>query len=333
MLVCIHGRHGSNSFVKFAKSVGNYEILLANQLKHYHLERKFVCITRDPMEKFMSGLDHYIKDLSGTMEPNAKHLLKLAFFASTMSLRFEKVRKLNVKRPSSSNSTQPEFDTLSWLCTDIPRSCFRYHMGDPHMAFTNLSIVSLIALGCNVEVLNVKDLNGFYKEYGYIDESKSHTGRYSENTLKKAVYNKNLETYFESFQHCVNDDMFHPDKDEFHNLMDIEYKAYNAISSENKLMETRKFCKDLAWGLISLRPRDYRPHKEVSYLTMCADAQDVPSRLMQYMSGGVDMKERGFIPVISLFNQIMGVDLYNQDVIEGCYRTFDKVAPCIDPNQ
>lgn len=314
----------------FAEFMGNYENLLVNQLEPKHLERKFICITRDPREKFMSGLDHYLKDMSDGSEMDAQDLLKFAVFASSMSLRFEKVRKLNVKRPLGKNPHLPPFDTLSWLCYDKVKSCFRYHMGDPHMAFTNLSLVSLIALGCDVEILNVTDLNAFYEKYGYTDLSKSNAGRYSENSGKKDTYNKNLETYFESFKYYKNKDVFNPTKDEFQKLLDMEYKAYNAVCSENNIVESRKFCKELAWGLIAHRPRDYVPHLEVSYLIMCADAQDAPSRLMQYMSEGVDMKERGFLPVISLFNQIMGLDIYNEDVLEGSYRTFDKRAPCLD---
>jgi len=295
-MFCMHGRHGSQSFKKFINAVEGFERVDFRNLDSSYYGRKIVVITRDPMERFMSGLCHYIDRMSGIEQQNYEYgdvrdVIKNSVVSSSIAFNHEKCRTRllspNVKKIGPK---------AAWVLNET-NNCFKYHLGDPHLVFTNLSMILLVVMDLEVEVMHVENLDEFYAKYGYTDVSGHGTNRYSKQKLKQEYYHNIMNLYLESIHNDVEKTHFQPSSEEFYKLMEIEIKAYNALSSKNLVADCKRFCLELIEPLIN----GLQPHTEVAYLSMCTGVQTTTRQFTQMVS-----REHEFYPVINLLYQVMG---------------------------
>ena len=353
LLFCIHGRHASNSFRDFADFLGNYEILGSSDLTKEHCTRKIVCFTRDPREKFLSGLDHFFNDLwdgptlpedirplASTWSQNKKgipntnntkafrkYLLQKSFWLSNMSLLQKQTTRLNVSRPTTNGDNgyhNIPFDGTTWLFELFYKRTANYHLCDAHMCFTNFSMMCMIADDdLDVVIVDINDLNTFYKSYGYTDNHQTNLNRYQVNQLKQKTYDDNWEIFLEVLDDDVNwYSKTHCGSKEFKNFMDFEYKAYNAVRSRENVNECKSLLREIVWGMVSRKPKDYVPLFEIGYLNMSALVMEVAYSFYTLTTDNEKLSKPDMTSVLNLLYQIMGKEQYNRKAMENVHTMF-----------
>lgn len=271
-LYAVHGRHGSQSLRRFAGSHPDFRIILdvgeSKVMSDTHFRGKIRTIVRDPWEKFQSGLSWI---LSNTLpDDNAfygwdchdyattERIISAIMFASCTASSFETLMTDHVTKQPTDLANRFQIED---------RNHFRYHLGETHLMFTNLSLVFLVALDLNIEVFDIKDIDLIYKEYGYVDRDVNKEGKYVPSDTKKQFYSDIVEIYMNTLDYMSENKTynhyFEPSRREFNNLMSLETRAYNALKSDNKVEDCKSFVRDLVKGILD---QNTKPKIEISYL-------------------------------------------------------------------
>ena len=252
----VPGRHGSQSFARFVNSRSDFKSLgkiSESEVMSDHFKGKFRVIARDPMKKFQSSLSWYIDFLTSEFKPKCwqdcdyydtiSMILKVAMRSgSTLSI-FENDR----------NAWRKTRDLVNHINVDI-RDHFKYHLGESHLCFANLNLVLLVALGMDIDVFDVTDIDQIYKEFGFVDRNLNDQGKYVQPELKKQYYSDIVEIYMDTLETLRQDSwinhFYNPNKKEFNDIMAMEIRAYNALMSDHMVEDCRSFVLDLIRGIL-----------------------------------------------------------------------------------
>ena len=303
-LYCVHGRHGSQSLARLTQTKPEFKKIhrLENSaVMSDHYRGKVRTFTREPMEKFQSALSWYInrqhailtQKLHGEVRFLMKHepdyattqkILWSMIFSSvtiaqeTMGTKFNLDNQL-IRASELSHKFQFEFHDY-----------FQYDLGEPHMNFNNLSLVCLVALGLDIEVIDVKDINKTYAELGYTDGGQTAGGKYVMDDIQKSFYADITEIYMDSLSMVSENFFYSPSIAEFQEVMNMEIQAYNALNSHDMQADCKKFLLDLFRKILNNADQPYdlnNPKTEYLYLIQSIGSMvDVANflRLIPYKS-------------------------------------------------
>lgn len=278
-LYCVHGRHGTQSMRRLALSNPGCKMLSQRDIRDSdvmsdHYRGKIRAITRDPMEKFQSGLGWYLdrietvstgpgteimwnNDITKSLNTYAiKTIIHAMIVASSTSSTFENLCLDRTMKQNKDLATR--FDIYQ-------QNHFRYHLGESHLSFSNLSMVLLVGLGLDVEIFDITNINQIYAEFGFVDKGVNAEGKYVMSEGKGQYYSDIMEHYLDGLESLTQDDWFNkyyqPSKQEFNDLMSWEYRAYNALNSVNMVEDCKSIILDLLKGIL-----DPKSNIEISYL-------------------------------------------------------------------
>jgi hypothetical protein len=292
-LYCVHGRHASQSMDRLILSDPEFTRLHKLQdsvVMSDHFRGKMRIITRDPEEKFTSGLFWYLSRAQSilTGDPMWRHDPDYATtqrMLGSMMLSSAITSNFDLRFQNFDMWPQTEF-ILRFQ--NYSRDHFKYHLGEPHMGFNNLNMVCLVALGLDIEVIDVKNLNQAYEELGYFDKGQKAGGTYVSDDDKKSFYTDITKIYMDSLNTVAQTGIFNPSPEEFQELMHIETQAYNALNSDNMQADCKSFLLELLRGILDDRPYDpTNPKIEISYLLQSSPGirnQSELIRLLPYQS-------------------------------------------------
>lgn len=290
-LYCVQGRHGSQTIRKLAQSIpGFVEILQVEDsvVMSDHFRGKIRTLTRDPWEKFQSGLKWYLDRLEGPSNEESydydttKKIIR-TMIGSTIKSSSLQSHMTHLDMGGLTDEARTELSRrnlfLSPLVDIQPRDHFDYTMGEGHMTFTHLSMVFLVALGLDVEIFDITNIHRIHSDFGFKAPGTNDQGNYVMDDLKKQYYSDITEIYLDSLDELSQDDWFsgfyHPSSQEFKELMSWEYRAYNALNSDNVAEECKNFVIDLIKAML-----DNDSKIEKTYLKQCRQSGNLTNKIL-----------------------------------------------------
>lgn len=293
-LYCMHGRHGTQSFVRFVNTRPDFRQLSDQEVTLDHLKGKFRVITRNPMEKFQSGLSWYVGYIFTNSPQNQPELASAYYDSDTFRMIFHAMMLSGATMGNFESNHRvwtQNTDLANYIDVDIKKH-FKYHLGEAHMAFSNLSLVLLVALGLDIEVFDVEDIDLLYKDFGFVDSGTNDQGKYQQSEDKKKYYSAITEIYMDTLETLCQEQWLphcNPSKAEFSELMDMEIRAYNALKSDHMLEDCRSFLLDLIKGILYPKSKNTKTVIEILYMMQTIGTTNLVSRLMNLIPYKSDM--------------------------------------------
>lgn len=321
----VHGRHGTQTLRGFGDVNPEFELhgqLDSSILATNQFTGKVRTLTRDPWEKFQSGLGWYLSrlaqvgrspDLPALVHPTkwdkvdydkTKEQIRI-MVASCVNASSINLRSLQSRLPKnqviSMIGNTPLWNKFNNFFSESPNRHFTYHLGESHLEFSNLSLVILVAFGLDIEVLDVTNIQRWiFDEFGFKPTNTDNHGKYVMADLKKQYYSDISEIYLDVLDDISQDKWFgrmgHLTSAEFKELMDLEYRAYNALNSDNVAEECNKFLLDLTRGLLN---KDSQI--ELKYLVQCLSSMVLISVIVNQIP-----YRSQFYPVICFILDLIG---------------------------
>ncbi len=320
-LYCVHGRHGSQTIRRLSQSTPGFVDIENGKIEDSvvmsdHYKGKIRTITRDPWEKFQSGLSWYIARLTthnfekSQEYDTMKHIIR-SIVGSTIN---------STGREISRSEIFLENFFMSPMLDIQRRDHFDYTLHESHLCFTNLSMVFLVALGLDVEVIDITNIHTIYPDFGFTAPNTNVQGKYVMDDSKEKYYSNITEIYLDTLDELMNDTWFsgyyQASSQEFKELMSWEYRAYNALNSDNMVEECRNFLLDLLKGML-----DKNSKIEISYLIQCRNAGSLTAKILYRIPYKSEL-----YPVVCLFSHLM--DRFTpgtwQDYLQDCEKLISK---------